>query len=135
MAAQIFVNLPVEDLQKSIDFYKKLDFTLNPQFTDSTAACMVLSEAIFVMLLTKPKFKSFTPKEIADARKVTEVMLCLSCESRERLMELTHRAVNGGGSKFMEPKDYGFMLQQSFQDPDGHVWELVHMDPAAMNKS
>jgi predicted lactoylglutathione lyase len=135
MATQIFINLPVADLQKSIDFYKKLDFTLNPQFTDSTAACMVLSDTIFVMLLTKPKFKDFTPKEIADARMVTEVILCLSCESRERVNELADRAVSSGGRKFLEPKDYGFMLQHSFEDPDGHVWELVHMDPAAIQKA
>lgn len=135
MRTQIFVNLPVQDLQKSMDFYTKLDFKVNPQFTDSTAACIVISEEIYVMLLTKPKFKEFTTKEIADATKTSEVLLCLSCESRERVKELADRAVSVGGKKFIEPKDYGFMLQHTFQDPDGHVWELIHMDPAAMNKT
>ena len=99
MAAKIFVNLPVKDLNKSMEFFTKLDFKFNPQFTDKTAACMIVSEDIFVMLLTRDKFKAFTPKEICDATKNTEVLVCLSSESRDKVNDMVRKAVAGGGSR------------------------------------
>ncbi len=132
MATQIFVNLPVKDLNRSVEFFTKLGFKFNPQFTDETATCMIVSEGIFVMLLTEAKFKSFTPKEICDATKSTEVLVCLSLESRERVDETVRKAVAAGGTTYSEPKDYGFMWQHGFQDPDGHIWELIHMEPSAL---
>src|SRR5215208_4505373 len=135
MATKIFVNLPVQDLGKSMRFFQGLGYRNNPQFTDHTAACMVVSEEIYVMLLTHPKFKQFTPRPISDAKTSTEVLLCLSCESRQQVEDLVHKAVAGGGSTIAEPKDYGFMYQHGFQDPDGHIWELIYMDPAAVEPS
>jgi len=132
MSKKIFVNLPVRNLNRSQDFFGKLAFTFNPQFTDDTAACMVVSEDIFVMLLTEARFRDFTPKEICDATKSTEVLTALSCESREQVDELVRKAVAGGGTTYSEPKDYGFMYQHGFQDTDGHIWELICMDPGAV---
>lgn len=132
MATKIFVNLPVKDLKKSMAFFDKLGFKNNPQFTDDTAACMVISDDIFLMILTEPKFKSFTPKSIADAAKSTEVLVALSRESRAEVDALVRTAVANGGSTYAEPKDYGFMDQHGFQDPDGHIWELFWMDPNGM---
>jgi predicted lactoylglutathione lyase len=132
MATKIFVNLPVTDLPRSMKFFTALGFKNNPQFTDDTAACMVISDDIYTMLLTHAKFKDFTPKAIADATKSTEVLVCLSCESRANVEELVKKAVAAGGSTYAEPKDYGFMYQHGFQDPDGHLWELVYMQPGAV---
>ena len=132
MAQQIFVNLPVKDLKRSMSFFDKLGFKNNPQFTDDTAACMVVSETIFVMLLTEPKFKSFSPKPISDATKSTEVLIALSFESRQKVDEVVRTATSNGGTTYAEPKDYGFMYQHGFQDPDGHVWEVFWMDPKGM---
>lgn len=132
MATKIFVNLPVKDLKKSMAFFDQLGFKNNPQFTDDTAACMVISDDIFLMILTEPKFKSFTPKSIADATKSTEVLVALSRESRAEVDALVRTAVANGGSIYAEPKDYGFMYQHGFQDPDGHIWELFWMDPKGM---
>jgi predicted lactoylglutathione lyase len=126
---KIFVNLPVKDLNRSIDFFTKLGFTFNPQFTDETATCMIVATDIFVMLLTEAKFKEFTPKAIADATKTSEVLTCLSCEDRAEVDKLVTAAKAAGGSTFADAKDYGFMYQHGFQDPDGHIWELVWMDP------
>lgn len=134
MARKIFVNLPVKDLNKSIDFFTKLGFAFNPQFTDDTATCMIVSEDIFVMLLTQNKFKGFTPKEICDATKSTEVLVCLSCDSRGEVDDLVRKAVGAGGSTYNEPQDHGFMYAHGFQDPDGHIWELIYMDPGAIQK-
>lgn len=134
MSTKIFVNLPVKDLNRSIDFFKRLGFTFNPQFTDETATCMVVSEDIFVMLLTHDKFKTFTPKEICDATKSTEVLVCLSLESRERVGEMVRKAVAAGGSTYNDPKDYGFMYAHGFQDLDGHIWELIYMEPSALDQ-
>ncbi len=131
MNTQIFVNLPVADLPRSRGFFKALGFTFNEQFSDDTAACVVISEHIYTMLLTHAKFREFTPKAICDTAKATEVLICLSCDSREELEQLVSKAVAAGGSTYAEPKDYGFMYQHSFQDLDGHQWELVHMDPSA----
>jgi len=127
MARKMFVNLPVKDLKKSIGFFTKLGFTFNPQFTDETATCMIVSEDIFVMLLTHDKFKSFTPKAICDATKSTEVLVCLSCESRENVDDMVRQAVDAGGTTYNQPQDHGFMYGHGFQDLDGHIWELIYM--------
>ena len=132
MATKIFVNLPVRQLKKSIDFFTALSFTFNPQFTDETATCMIVGEDIFVMLLTHAKFKSFTPKEICDATKSTEVLVALSCESRDQVNDMVRKAVAAGGTTYNTPQDHGFMYAHGFQDLDGHVWELVWMNPAAI---
>jgi len=127
MNTKIFINLPVADLPRSLAFFKALGYSHNPQFTDDTAACIVISEEIYIMALTHPKFCEFTPKAICDTSKSAEVLLCLSCESREQVQDLVTKAVAAGGSKYAEPKDYGFMFQHSFADPDGHQWELIYM--------
>lgn len=128
MSTKIFVNLPVKDLPKSMDFFKALGFEFNPQFTDETGACMIISGDIFTMLLTHEKFKMFTPGEICDAKKSTEVLVCLSRESREDVDDMVRRAVAAGGSTYNEPQDHGFMYGHGFQDLDGHIWELVYME-------
>jgi predicted lactoylglutathione lyase len=129
MPTKIFVNLPVKDLGKSMDFFKSLGFSFNPQFTDETAACMVVSEDIYVMLLTNEKFKEFTPKEICDATRSTEVLVALSCESRPVVDDFVRKAIGAGGSTtYNDPKDYGFMYAHGFQDLDGHIWEVVYME-------
>lgn len=132
MATKIFVNLPVRDLKKSIDFFAKLNFTFNPQFTDETATCMIVSDDIFVMLLTHEKFKTFTPKTICDATKSTEVLVCLSCEGRDHVNDMVRKAVAAGGTTYNQPQDHGFMYAHGFQDLDGHIWELVYMEPSAV---
>jgi predicted lactoylglutathione lyase len=129
MSRMIFVNLPVKDLEKSKAFFGKLGFTFNPQFTDDTAACMVISEHIFTMLLTHEKFKQFTDREIAGA-KVLEVMTALSATSRDEVNKFVDAAVAAGGTEKRPARDYGFMFMRSFEDLDGHVWEFVWMDPA-----
>ena len=134
MPTKIFVNLPVKDLNKSVEFFTNLGFTFNPQFTDETATCMVVSEDIFVMLLTHDKFKTFTPKEICDATKSTEVLVCLSSESRVKVDEVVRKAVAAGGTTYNEPQDLGFMYGHGFQDIDGHIWELIYMEPSAINQ-
>jgi predicted lactoylglutathione lyase len=134
MPTKIFVNLPVRDLKRSVGFFGKLGYKVNPQFTDETAACLVVSDDIHVMLLTQAKFKEFTPKAICDATKSTEVLVCLSCESREQVNAMVNTAAASGGTTYAEPKDYGFMYQHGFQDPDGHMWELVHMEPSAIEQ-
>ncbi len=134
MATKIFVNLPVKDLKESIEFFTRLGFKFNPQFTDETATCMIVGENIFVMLLTEAKFKTFTPKAICDATKSTEVLVCLSSESRQKVDDMVRKAVAAGGSTYAEPKDYGFMYQHGFQDLDGHIWEVIYMDPAAIKQ-
>ncbi|HSF31433.1 MAG TPA: VOC family protein [Candidatus Tectomicrobia bacterium] len=134
MATKIFVNLPVKNLQKSIEFFTKLNFKFNPQFTDETATCMIVAEDIFVMLLTEAKFKTFTPKEICDAMKSTEVLVCLSFESREKVDDMVRKAVAAGGTIYSEPQDHGFMYGHGFQDLDGHIWELIYMEPSAIHQ-
>ena len=127
MPTKIFVSLPVKQLDRSIEFFATLGFRHNPHFSDQTAAYVIITEDIYVMLLTEPKFKSFTPKQICDASKSTEVLIALTCESRERVDELVRLAVSAGGTTYAQPQDYGFMYQHGFQDPDGHIWELVYM--------
>ena len=134
MATKIFVNLPVKNLDRSVEFFTKLGFSFNAQFTDETATCMVVSEDIFVMLLTEAKFKEFTPNPICDATKSTEVLVCLSSESREEVDKMIGKAVAAGGTTYNEPKDYGFMYGHGFQDLDGHIWETVFMEPSAVNQ-
>ena len=134
MATKIFVNLPVNDLKKSLEFFTKLDFKFNPQFTDETAACMMVGEDIFVMLLTRDKFKTFTPKEICDATKSTEVLVCLSVESRAKVDDMVHTAVAAGGTTYNDPQDHGFMYGHGFQDLDGHIWEIIYLEPSAIHQ-
>ena len=133
MATKIFVNLPVKDLNKSIEFFTQLSFKFNPQFTDETATCMIVSEDIFVMLLTYEKFQTFTPKQICDATKNTEVLVCLSSESRANVDEMIGKAIAAGGTTYKEPQDHGFMYGHGFQDLDGHIWELIYLEPSAVN--
>jgi len=132
MANQIFVNLPVKNLNQSVEFFTQLGFQFNPQFTDETATCMIVSENIFVMLLTHEKFKTFTPNPICDATKSTEVLVCLSAESRTKIDEIVRKAIAAGGKTYNEPQDHGFMYGHGFQDLDGHIWELVYMEPGAI---
>lgn len=132
MSKKIFVNLPVANLGQSIEFFSRLGFSFNPQFTDETATCMIVSDDIFVMLLTQDKFRSFIPGEISDAKNSTEVLVCLSADSRADVDALVEKAVAAGGSTFREPEDHGFMYGRAFQDLDGHIWEIMWMDPAAV---
>jgi predicted lactoylglutathione lyase len=134
MAMKIFVNLPVKNLNRSVEFFSKLGFSFDKQYTDETATCMVVSEEIFVMLLTEEKFQTFTPKQICDAAKFTEVLLCLSLESRAKVNEMVAQAVAGGGSTYNDPQDHGFMYAHGFQDLDGHIWELIYMEPTAVKE-
>ena len=131
MTQSVFINLPVLDLGKSRTFYGGLGFSFNEQFSNDQAVCVVVSESIFVMLLVKPFFATFTSKPIADAHQTTEVLNCLSCESRERVDELVRLATQHGGSAPRDAQDQGFMYGHGFEDPDGHIWELVHMVPSA----
>ena len=131
MSRQIFVNLPIADMERSKAFFGALGFSFNPQFTNDQGACMVIDENIFAMLLVKPFFRTFIDTEIADARETTEVLVCLSCKSREEVDELVRKAVAAGGKPHRQPQDHGFMYGHGFHDPDGHVWELVYMDPNA----
>lgn len=132
MNKQIYVNLPVKDLEKSKAFFAALGYGFNPQFSNEQGACMVVSETIFVMLLTEPFFAGFTGKPIADATQVTEVLICLSCGSRAELEGLVEKARAAGAAVPRAQVDHGFMVQHGFEDLDGHVWELVHMaDPSA----
>jgi predicted lactoylglutathione lyase len=133
MAKMIFVNLPVRDLPKAKAFYEAVGAINNPQFTDDTAACMVFSEAINVMLLTHDKWAFFTKKPISDAHKSSEVMLALSAENREAVIAMTDAAGKSGGKADVNPpQDHGFMFGRSFEDPDGHIWEVIWMDPSAI---
>jgi len=131
MARKIFVNLPIRDMERSKAFFTALGFSFNPQFTNDQGACMVIGEDIYAMLLVTPFFQTFTRKPVADARESTEVLLALSCDSRGEVDELVRKALAAGGSAPNPPQDHGFMYQHGFEDPDGHVWELVWMDPAA----
>jgi predicted lactoylglutathione lyase len=134
VSTQIFVNLPVKDLARSVAFFSALGFSFNPRFTDENATCMIVSENIFVMLLVEPFFQTFSKKAICDAKRSTEVIVCLSCESRARVDELVGKAVAAGATTPAESKDYGFMYQHGFEDLDGHLWELMHMDAASADQ-
>ncbi|GED31999.1 VOC family protein [Brevibacillus centrosporus] len=130
----IFVNLPVKDLEKTKEFFSKIGFEFNPQFTNEQAACMVISDSIYAMLLVEEFFHSFiqsTKKEIVDATRQTEVIVALSADSRDEVNELVNRALEAGATPYNEPVDHGFMYAWSFQDLDGHLWEIVYMDQNA----
>jgi predicted lactoylglutathione lyase len=132
MASKVFINLPVKDLERSKAFFAKLGYTFNEKFTDSSAACMVISEHIYSMLLSEARFKDFTPKTIVDATKSTEVLVALAVESKAKVDELADTALKAGATKTLEPQDHGFMYERSFNDLDGHIWEIFWMDPAAV---
>ncbi len=131
MHDKVFINLPVKNLPASMQFYRALGYEFNPAFTDETAACMIVSDHIYVMLLTHEKFAGFTPRPIADATRSTEVLIGLDCESRTAVDALVHKAVDAGGSTVRPPEDHGFMYQHGYQDLDGHIWELIHLTEAA----
>lgn len=132
MAKQIFINLPVKDLNKSVAFFTKLGFSFNPQFTDEKATCMIIGENIFAMLLVEPFFKTFTKKEIANAHTSTEVLIALDATSRDEVKSMVSKAVAAGGTQYMDPQDHGWMYQHSFADLDGHQWEILYMDESAL---
>lgn len=132
MPKMIFVNLPVSDLAASTAFYEAVGGEKNPKFSDDTASCIVFSETIFAMLLTHDKFRHFTTKQIADAHRTSEVLICISADSRDDVDAIVTRAGNAGGKLDPTPlQDYGVMYGRSFEDPDGHIWEVMWMDPAA----
>lgn len=131
MPQQIFVNLPVKDLERSKAFFTHLGYSVNPQFTNEQAACMVISDTIYAMLLVEPFFQTFTKKAISDAKTSTEVLLCLSCDSREHVDTLVAKALEAGGRTPMDKQDHGFMYGHGFEDLDGHQWELMYMDMSA----
>src|SRR5687767_1059882 len=135
MSAKIFINLPVNDLKKSMAFYKALGFTFNAQFTDDTAACMVISEHNYAMLLTHDKFKMFASKPIPDAHKTTGVLIAISLESKEAVDNMLEKAVEAGGREPREKQDHGFMVQRTFEDLDGHTWEPFWMDPTHVQQT
>ncbi|WP_432589318.1 VOC family protein [Streptomyces sp. HD1123-B1] len=128
----IFVNLATNDLETSKKFFTELGYAINPQFTTDECACVVISDSIVAMLLTRKRYQDFTSKEIADSTTTSEVLLCLSAESRAKVDELVDKALAVGGSPAGETQDHGFMYGRSFQDPDGHTWEVAWMDPAAI---
>ncbi|MBD1378955.1 VOC family protein [Metabacillus arenae] len=131
-ADKIFVNLPVKDLNKTVEFFTEIGFEFNAQFTDENATCMVINDNIFAMLLVEDFFKTFTNKEISNATKSTEVIVGLSAESREQVDEIVNKALAAGGKPSKEPVDHGFMYGWSFQDIDGHIWEFIYMDESAI---
>jgi len=134
MATQIFVNLPVKSLQNSIDFFTKLGYTFNPQFTDEKATCMIISDTIYVMLLTVPFFQTFTKKEIVDAHKALECSIAISADTKDAVNEMVDKAEAAGATIPNPASDYGFMYQHSFEDLDGHHWEYVWMDPNGVSQ-
>ena len=132
MSRSIFVNLPVRDLSKSMEFFAALGFTFNPQFTDDKAACMIISDKAFVMLLTETYFRGFMKNELCDTSRYTEALFALSCESKAEVDQMVRKAIDGGGRPAMDATDHGFMYSWSFYDLDGHHWEVLWMDPAAV---
>ncbi|MVP01843.1 VOC family protein [Paenibacillus lutrae] len=133
-ADKIFVNLPVKDLNKTVEFFTQIGFEFNPQFTDENATCMVISEHIFVMLLVEDFFKTFTKKQITDTAVSTEVIVALSADSREQVDEIVSKALAAGAAAYNDKVDHGFMYSWSFQDINGHLWELVYMDESTVNQ-
>lgn len=135
METKIFVNLPVKDLNKSVVFFTKLGFKFNPQFTDEKGTCMIIGEDILVMLLLEEFFKTFTKKPVFDATKGTEVILALSADSREKVDEMVIKAKESGGTAPNSKQDRGFMYGWGFQDLDGHLWEVIYMDPSTIEQN
>lgn len=132
MGTKIFVNLPVKDLDRAVRFFTEVGYTFNRQFTDENATCMVIGEDIYAMLLVEPFFRTFTQKDIADASRTTEVIVCLSAESREQVDAIVDRAFAAGASPASETNDQGFMYGRSYQDLDGHIWEVMWLDPSTI---
>jgi len=132
MATKVFINLPVKDLEKSISFFNGLGFSFNPQFTDEKAGCMVISDSIFVMLLTEPYFATFTKKSVCDAKNHTEVLITLDAESKDAVEQIVSKAKALGGSTYSEAQDHGWMYQHAFADLDGHQWEIAYMDASQL---
>src|SRR3989338_4903517 len=132
MAKQIFVNLPVKDLKKSVEFFTKLGFAFNPKFTDGNAACMIMGKNIFSMLIVHKFFKTFIKKEISNAKKTTEVLLALQVNSKKEVDEMIAKAIKAGGKDTEKTQDYGWMYGRDFEDLDGHIWEAFYMDEKAM---
>lgn len=134
MVNKLFVNLPVADLQKSIQFFSQLGFSFNEQFTDDKAACMIIGPNIYAMLLVKERFSDFTKKPISDAHTATEVLLAIDVPTRGAVDDMVNKATAAGGSIYMEPQDHGWMYQHSFADLDGHQWEVFFMDESLLPK-
>jgi uncharacterized protein len=134
MSRLIFINLPVNDLAASREFFGGLGFTFDEKFSDESCACMVVSEQAYVMLLDERRFAEFTPRPVADARRSTEAILCVSAASREDVDAFADAALGTGGSVANEPMDHGFMYGRSFHDLDGHLWEVMWMDQAAVEQ-
>jgi uncharacterized protein len=132
MTTKIFINLPVKDLNRSIGFFTSLGFTFNQQFTDETATCMIISDNIFAMLLTEKRFKDFTKKEIADAKKTTEVLLCINTDKKGNVDKMVADAIKAGGNASNDIQDYGWMYSHAFEDPDGHIWEVAWIDESSI---
>jgi hypothetical protein len=133
MATKIFVNLPVKDLNKSVEFFTKLGYTFNAQFTNEDATSMIIGDDIYVMLLVEKFFKTFIPTDIADTSKSTEAIICLSADNKAAVDEMIQKAVAAGGTTYREPQDHGFMYGHGYRDLDGHIWEIMWMDPATVN--
>ena len=135
MATKIFVNLPVKDLNRAVEFFTKLGFKFNPQFTDKNATCMIISEDIFVMLLVEEFFKTFTKKEICNTSKNIEAIIALSAESRENVDEMINKAIEAGGIEPRKPQDHGWMYDRAFEDIDGHLWEITYMNESSLKSN
>ena len=133
MKTKVFINLPVADLERSKQFFRQIGFSINPQFSDDTAACVVISDDIYAMILTHEKFKAFTPKAIADATKTSEVLTAFLAESRQQVDQIVDAALAAGGTATRPAEDQGFMYGRAFNDPDGHIWEIFWMDPNAIS--
>jgi len=134
MGTQIFLNLPVKNLKRSVEFFTKLGYKFDPRFTDENATCMIVGENIFVMLLVEEFFRTFIKKELCDTAKCTEAIVALSMDSRAKVDEMVAKAVAAGATTPNESKDYGFMYQHGYQDLDGHLWEVFYMEPGAAEK-
>ena len=135
MTTKIFVNLPVKDLNRAVEFFTKLGFKFNPQFTDKNATCMIISEDIFVMLLVEEFFKTFTKKEICNTSKNIEAIIVLSAESRENVDEMINKAIEAGGIEPRKPQDHGWMYDRAFEDIDGHLWEITYMNENSLKSN
>jgi uncharacterized protein len=135
MTTKIFLNLPVKDLNRTVEFFTKLGFKFNPQFTDKNATCMIISEDIFVMLLVEEFFKTFTKKEICNTSKNIEAIIALSAESRENVDEMINKAIEAGGIEPRKPQDHGWMYDRAFEDIDGHLWEITYMNESSLKSN
>ena len=135
MITNIFVNLLVKDLKKTVEFFTKLGFTFNPQFTDENATCMIVGKDIFVMLLVEKFFKTFTKKEISDVSKNTEVIVAVSTQSIEEVDQMMEKVIGAGGKESRDPQDHGWMYGRSFEDIDGHLWEITYMNKSSLKSN